>query len=125
MILQCTADAVWTGVAPVCTATPNCGYPVAVDKAFMEIVKEAQGDPWYAAGATISYTCNDGYQIAGTVRRSAYRSCSEKPEWTGTLPVCEVIPPVVVVPDAPVITGFKVCLFALKVLPSTVCPQLL
>ena len=78
---MCEATGNWNGSAPVCQER-RCDNPGAISNGRMV------GDVDLGCGATVTYSCNEGYRFTSGSARS--RVCTEG-QWTGSAPVCEAI----------------------------------
>ncbi|XP_076439986.1 sushi, von Willebrand factor type A, EGF and pentraxin domain-containing protein 1-like isoform X2 [Babylonia areolata] len=76
---RCEASGAWEGVAPVCEII-TCPQPEVV------LHGSVLGDV-FTFGAEISYTCDEGYDLAGL----SSRRCEASGAWEGVAPVCEII----------------------------------
>ena len=56
----------------------SCGYPGGVDNG------EVVGDD-YDFGKSVTYTCNAGYRLIGTTKRT----CQTSGSWDGSKPTCQ------------------------------------
>ncbi|XP_068228821.1 sushi, von Willebrand factor type A, EGF and pentraxin domain-containing protein 1-like isoform X2 [Palaemon carinicauda] len=77
-VIMCTENG-WNASLPQCHAI-SCAIPIQIRNGVVI------GDD-YSLGATITYECDEGFELVGDVSRT----CQENKVWTGTEPLCRII----------------------------------
>ena len=78
--LTCSASGEWSGFLPFCEII-ECETPARVTSNGRMIGDE------FTYGATISYECDEGYNLVGTQNRT----CQANGEWDTKIPICEIV----------------------------------
>ncbi|XP_053943634.1 complement receptor type 2 isoform X3 [Cuculus canorus] len=80
---RCRADSRWSPPLPVCKKEVMCPRPPNIANG----LHSGQSLNKFSQGATVYYSCKDGYQLLGNISIS----CSEAGVWSRPLPRCEAI----------------------------------
>ena len=76
--ITCQANGLWSGSLPMCSHM-DCNDPGIPDNGQRQSSN-------FSYGASISYTCNIGYEISG----NSIIECEVEGKWNGTIPTCNI-----------------------------------
>eukprot|EP00117_Sycon_ciliatum_P048173 scpid2370/ scgid5761/ Sushi, von Willebrand factor type A, EGF and pentraxin domain-containing protein 1; CCP module-containing protein 22; Polydom; Selectin-like osteoblast-derived protein; Serologically defined breast cancer antigen NY-BR-38 len=80
---MCEASGQWSGQTPQCVVV-DCGDPGVPMNGRVASFNTPAGRSPYSYQATVSFTCNDGYQLRG----AGTRRCTACGEWDESMPLC-------------------------------------
>ena len=66
----------------LCAVLERCDSPGIPDNGFLDTTV-------WPEGATISYTCRQGFQVVGDATRTCQRGLGGQLTWSGSLPICQ------------------------------------
>ncbi len=81
-IRTCQLDGTWSDTMPACTELLECPSLTAPANGAVQVASRG-------IGSTATYSCNNGYELAGAVSRS----CQNTLKWSGASPSCYAKPP--------------------------------